>query len=139
MRTDTVRRARSGGLLPDKLSGSIDCGCAARVEQLEREVADLRRLVETLLPKGPRDAADAALVWDLARVFGRTSFQSRSAVDAATHDAQLASALQEASVDTAKELGDLLSRMAGIDVNGLRVALVKPSTKGHLWSVVGGE
>lgn len=111
------------------------------VVQLQREVAALKMRVgaierdqAVLLRRcGLRDAADERLILAVARAFGASAFRAKQCVHLGRLDPDLGSALAGADCDTAQSLGQLLRRLRGTDVSGLRVECVRESSKGHLW------
>jgi hypothetical protein len=114
---------------------------AAQLDTIEREqrrqgeiIKEILRLLEQR-GRGPRDAADAAVVPALARVFGSVSFTAKAALRRSQFDAVLRQVLEDAGVQSARELGWLLRELAGIDVEGFRVARVRASSAGHRWQV----
>ena len=82
---------------------------------------------------GLRDAADERLILAVAREFGAAAFRAKECVRRGRIDPDLSAALAAADCDTAWSLGQLLHRLLGIGVSGLRVECVRESSKGHLW------
>jgi hypothetical protein len=104
---------------PDAFEAAIELlrkVCAAQERQGE-EIAAIRRLLER--GRGPRDAADAALVQALAESFRHRVFTSGHVLMLAEADPRLAGALEGADITSAHELGQVLSRLEGTNIRGL--------------------
>ena len=97
------------------------------------------RLAALEAGRGPLDSYDAALVAALARVYGEQLFPSAPAFQRGGLDPDLREAFDNACIGSAVELGHLLSRMVGVDVNGLVVKRAKTSSKGNRWRIEVGR
>lgn len=89
----------------------------------------------------PRDAdAAAAVLPEIARVFGADAFEAGDVVDEAGRTAAMRSALLQAvgaeSRQRARRLGILLARIQGLDVGGLRVHRAYQGRSGAVWRIV---
>jgi hypothetical protein len=122
-------------------STRADRDSAARLDAIEREQRRQGDILTTILRlleqrgRGPRDAADVAVVFGLARVFGVATFTARVALRHSRSDAALLEAFEDAGVRTPRELGWLLHQLAGIDVEGFRVVRIRATSRGHRWQV----
>lgn len=92
----------------------------SEVRLLRDEMAALRRACESRF--GPRDRADVQLFDRMAEAFPpRRWFMCRQVVDLAHGCLPLSRALLNANVDNSKQLGKLLGRLAGTEINGRRI------------------
>jgi hypothetical protein len=105
---------------------------AARVAQLEIQVAQIRALLEA--GRGPRDSQDVAVLSAVALAAGSATFTSRDVFRHRAVDPALRDALEAADVDNARQLGRLLRRMAG-EHDGYRLACVGEGRDGLRWRV----
>lgn len=97
------------------------------------ELADLRSRVERLEAKrGPRDRVDAQLVLAIFHAAAGLPFRAGDVFTRAEAVPELREALRGADVDNEKQLGILLARMHGADVEGVRVVRYRR----RLWRVV---
>jgi hypothetical protein len=103
--------------------------CAARLDAFE---ARLRALEARF---GPRDQADADLMLALRESSRGLVFTTRMVWVRRDRDDGLARALLAADIDSPKQLGKLLARLAGVDIGGLVVTRTKDTRDGAQWSI----
>jgi hypothetical protein len=102
--------------------------------ELLHEVRAIRRAVER--GRGPRDSFDAALLRAVFDVFDVTLLTAAQVWAHRAADADLRDALDNAGVDSTRELGILFGRMAGHECDGLRLERVEGyHREGAQWRV----
>jgi hypothetical protein len=84
---------------------------------------------------GPRDQADADLMLALRESSRGLVFTTRMLWVRRDRDDGLARALLAADIDSPKQLGKLLARLAGVDIGGLVVTRTKDTRVGAQWSI----
>jgi hypothetical protein len=105
-----------------------------RVEQAQQRdmLAAILRLLER--SHGPRDQADRALVSLIATISRGLRFTAAALWRRrVAGDVALAEALDGADIVNAKQLGKLLRRCEGADVNGVRLRRVGTNREGAVW------
>ncbi|MBA3884282.1 MAG: hypothetical protein H0X67_00965 [Acidobacteria bacterium] len=108
----------------------------AALNSLDRQVATLTATVAALMAlraPGPRDRADKALVGALAVSTRGLSFTAAAVWRHRAVDEALADALEQADVDSPRQLGRLLRRVEGRTVDGVRIARVGADREGLIW------
>ena len=104
---------------------------------IESRIASLEaraQFLETRLAPGPRDPSDRALV----HVLGTASCGERFTAAgmwrrALVGDVALADALATCDMENAKQLGKLLRRLEGIDVDGVTIHREGSNREGLVW------
>jgi hypothetical protein len=86
---------------------------------------------------GVRDQADRDLLMAVREACQGLPFTVRAVWARRGRDAAFRSALEAADVDSPKQLGKWLARLAGVDVDGLTVTRKKGSRAGMVWQIVG--
>jgi hypothetical protein len=98
--------------------------------------ADLSAKLDTLLsrlPPGPRDDADEALIRVIASVAGDLPFTAAALWRRRAVNLALASALENSDLDSPKQIGRMLRRCEGCDVDGVRILRVGATREGLVW------
>jgi hypothetical protein len=104
---------------------------AARVAQLEIQVAQIRALLEA--GRGPRDpAADSALLSALAAALGQAAFSTADVLALAASHPELAAVLDGRD---GRRLGARLKRLRGRTIDGYVVERVGRDGAGALWCI----
>ncbi len=109
---------------------------SARLDALERQVTTLMARVDAFTARrspGPRDHADVVLVGVLTTSTRGLSFTTAAVWRHRAVDVALAAALAHADVDSPRQLGRLLRRVEGQDVDGVRLARVGVNREGIIW------
>jgi hypothetical protein len=99
----------------------------ATVRALQQAVQDLQQARSP----GPRDRNDGALIVVIATASRGLPFTSPALWRHRRVDPELASAFEAADLDTAQQLGKLLRRLAGADVNGYTIRQLRVVTAGR--------
>lgn len=106
-----------------------------RVAILEKAHSELAKVVDALRRKtGPRDDLDRALVGAIHDSIGAVPWRCGDLLERADHDPALRAALRDVEVGSSKQLGKLMARLEGVEVDGLLVSRVIVKGKPH-WSV----
>lgn len=106
---------------------------ADRVAALEARMAALEALGRR---REPRDDADVAALFDVARALDGAAVTAAQLWQRARADVALREALRAADIDSARELGYWLRRLRGVRVGGLQlVSGAQRTGAGRRWAV----
>ena len=111
---------------------------AARLDVLERQVAELRAAVVAGTrsgASGARDRFDETLVHVLADASRGAPFTTSALWRRRAVDTELAAAILNCDIDNPKQVGKLLRRLVGHDVGGAVIQRVGTTRAGALWRV----
>ena len=117
-----VRRADDRG--SDALGGVL-----AAIARIEARLACIEARF------GVRDQADADLLVAVRDASIRLVFTVRAIWLRRQRDAALSDAILAADIDSARQFGKLLARLAGADIQGLTVTRGKDTRDGVLWQI----
>jgi hypothetical protein len=116
---------------------AVTCGCSERVEQLERQVAALQRVVEALERRSPRPSqADAELLRTIAEETGGRIFSAGELLAHAHESPQLADGLARQLLEDPRGVGCWLRRMVDASIDGVRLMRERRSGTGRGWRAV---
>lgn len=107
----------------------------ALLRELIERLARIERRLDTG-GKGPRDAADLALLSTIARTAGGRGFTATHLLEHARVTPELAGALEAADLTTGPEVGEWCKRLRDIPAAGFVLTRGRKGRCGHLWQVV---
>jgi hypothetical protein len=127
-----LMRQTAVSLKPDALLARVDA-----LEQLvEAHASRIAWLERAQAGRGPRDQADAALLQVLARVLGGCTFTAQAVLEhARLVSTDLQTALMDADLTSARELGHWLRAMQGVDAEGFVLVRGARRGAGRRWCI----
>lgn len=103
----------------------------AEIRALDQKLDHIIALLER--GRGPRDAVDRDLVTAIVAVLETRPFTSAHVLQLAAAHVELQTALVNADITNARELGQLLARVEGMSIHGFQIVRMKDDPRGIVW------